>query len=190
MAPLQKDDCQVSVAWPGVLVTWLTKSVSNCSVSSLLNVVLKYRVPLRILARISYTILCASALSERLLGKDFLRHFSHFLLEVMPELCVPVPHFLTRILQEPVNYFRGSPIRIGSMSCKYPNNYRKVRERIYLGEVCLWWQIRSLEWGVHKTLATGGVEQVERSDPQFWLSSQLCWWKRCCEGRRQVYGKN
>ena len=60
----------------------------------------------------------------------------------------------------------------------------KVRERIYLGEgeVCLWWQISSLEWDVHKTFShgcfgVGGVEQIERSDPQFWLSSQLCWWK-------------
>lgn len=49
---------------------------------------------------IIYTVLCASALSERLLGKDFLLHFSHFLLEVMPEHCVPVPNFLTRITSE------------------------------------------------------------------------------------------
>jgi len=37
-------------------------------------------------------------------------------------------------------------MRAGSLSCKYPNNYIKVREGIYLGEegVCLWWRIRSL----------------------------------------------
>ena len=100
MAPLQKDDCQVSVAWPDVLVKWLTESVLNGSVPSLLNVVLKYRVPLHTLARIIYVILYASALSERLLGRDFLLHFSLFLLEVIVELCVPVPHFLTRIILE------------------------------------------------------------------------------------------
>lgn len=29
----------------------------------------------------------------------------------------------------------------------------------------------------HSWFGVGGVEQVERSDPQFWLSSQPCWWK-------------
>lgn len=109
-------------------------------------------VPLCI--HVIYAILCA-ALSERLLGKGFLLHFSHFLLEVMPELHVPLPHFLTRILQEPVNYFRGSPVQIGSVSYKYPNNCVKVREIIYLrwGEVELRCQSWNLERDVPKTLA-------------------------------------
>lgn len=42
----------------------------ECSVSSLLNVVLKHHVLQRILVHLIYTTLCASALSERLLGKD------------------------------------------------------------------------------------------------------------------------
>lgn len=87
-----------------------------------------------------YIYLCASfipysapALSERLLGKDFLLPFSHFLLEVMPKLHVLVPHFFVRILQEPVSYFRDSPIKIETVSCKYPNNDMKIREIVYLG---------------------------------------------------------
>lgn len=97
MAPFQKDDCQFSVSWPGMLVTWVTKSVLNGCVPSLLKVVVKYCVPLHTLVYIIFTILCASALSERLLGKNFLLCFSNFLLEVMLECCVPVPNFLARL---------------------------------------------------------------------------------------------
>lgn len=49
---------------------------------------------------VHHTIFCTSALSERFLRKDCVLRFSHFLLEVMPVLCVLIPHFLTKIILE------------------------------------------------------------------------------------------
>lgn len=66
-----------------ICLEWFCPQSSECGVEVL--------IALCTLACIIYIILCASALPERLLEKDLLVHFSNFLLEVMPKLCVPVP---------------------------------------------------------------------------------------------------
>lgn len=94
------------------------------------------------------------------------------------------------------NYFRGSPIRTGEcvLQVSWPL-YEGQRKNLLGGGggVPL---VADQESGMgcpqdfsHSWFGVGGVEQVERSDPQFWLSSQPCWWKWCCEGRRQSVWK-
>lgn len=135
------------------------------SVSNLLAVLMRYNA---LLCALMHIIIPFSQLLLYVTGKDSVLYFSRFLLELMPKQCVEVPCVLTRIVEQLVNHFRGSPFKTRSLSSKSFCNYMEVRERHCLrkGKVWVWWQTGLLKWDANRPLETAELVKGQESRPR------------------------